>query len=364
METGPWSDPAVAELAALPEAGTGAAQARARRLARALLRELRFGWTSRCLALALSYVAVGYLVAAGNALPLHWPIEQMLVRQIETVFLLAYVPLVLAFFAGGLWRGQARCAFLRSQLFSPRFAVDLLAAMLAVHLTLIVFVNLKQYVPAINERLYDSPLWRLDEWLHAGFAPSAAVSDWAGEHGWLDFLDQTYLIFFPVQVVVPLCFLLSRRLRPQRGRFFFAYCLLWIVGSLVYALWPSLGPTYYRSSRFLWLDAAPYAQHLQYLLMQDYVRFRTDPSYYDVKLYYGVAAMPSLHVAVVALFAIATQRWRGLALAMWAITALTFVGSLALGWHYAVDGYAGALIAWGCWVVARRVIPLAAEPAA
>src|SRR5262249_14969179 len=151
---------------------------------------------------------------------------------------------------------------------SPRFFFELIAAMAAVHVTLMVFVNLKQYVPAINQGLYDSPLWRLDEWIHLGVAPSARMSEWAGEHGWLDFLDQAYLIFFPVQVVVPLAFLLSRRLRPQRGQFFFAYCLLWMVGSLAYALWPSLGPVYYRASRFLWLEGAPYAQHLQQILIE------------------------------------------------------------------------------------------------
>jgi membrane-associated phospholipid phosphatase len=108
----------------------------------------------------------------------------------------------------------------------------------------------------------------------------------------------------------------------------------------------------------VWLDQAPYARYLQDLLMKDYVRFRVDPSYYTVKLYQGVAALPSLHVGLLALFAIATWRWRMLAIVLWLLTAVTFVGSLALGWHYAVDGYAGLALAALVWLVARYAIAL------
>ena len=63
--------------------------------------------------------------------------------------------------------------------------------------------------------------------------------------------------------------------------------------------------------------------------------------------------MPSLHVAFAVLVAIIV--WRrsfplGLLLAIYA--AIMQVGSVVLGWHYAVDGYAGALCAWGAWVAA------------
>jgi hypothetical protein len=85
------------------------------------------------------------------------------------------------------------------------------------------------------------------------------------------------------------------------------------------------------------------------MLIGDYVRFRTDPSYYEMKLYRGVAALPSLHVAVLALFAMGTWRWRALSIVLWVLTAVTFVGSMALAWHYAVDGYLGVALAYACW---------------
>ena len=69
--------------------------------------------------------------------------------------------------------------------------------------------------------------------------------------------------------------------------------------------------------------------------------------------------MPSLHVATPVLFALLgwrTHRWLGVAFTIYA--AIVLVGSVHLGWHYAVDGYAsiiavpliwkgsGAAVAW------------------
>jgi hypothetical protein len=314
------------------------------------------GWPARCLALVAAYVAVGYAVSAATALPLHWPMRHLL-TQTKWIFFLVYAPLTVGWVLASA--GQTRALWLRCRtlLLSPAFFAEFAIAMIAVHATIMVFVNLKQYIPAINEMLYDSPLWRLDAWLHLGIDPAVVATELAAEYGLLPWLDRAYVLYYPAQVVVPLAFLVSVKLRPLRGRFFFAYCLLWMLGGAMYLAWPSLGPVYYRGSRFLWLDQAPYAQYLQELLIRDYVRFRTDPSYYTVKLYQGVAALPSLHVGVLTLFAIAAARWRALALGLWLLTFVTFIGSLALGWHYAVDGYAGALLAWVAWLAARRAVP-------
>jgi hypothetical protein len=61
----------------------------------------------------------------------------------------------------------------------------------------------------------------------------------------------------------------------------------------------------------------------------------------------GIAAMPSLHVAAHVLFALWIRRLaRPLLLLFVLAAALTFVGSVVTGWHFAVDGYIGALLAW------------------
>jgi membrane-associated phospholipid phosphatase len=74
----------------------------------------------------------------------------------------------------------------------------------------------------------------------------------------------------------------------------------------------------------------------------------------------GISACPSLHVASAWLIARLSQEY-GRRHAIWGygFLILVMLGSIQLGWHYAVDGYIGLVGAWLCWhlagfVVARR----------
>src|SRR4029077_5358523 len=93
---------------------------------------------------------------------------------------------------------------------SPAFFFEFAVAMVAVNATIMVFVNLKQFLPMLNPRLYDSQLWRLASWLHFGFDPAVVATEVAAEHGLLPWLDRAYLLFYPAQVVVPLLFLVAK----------------------------------------------------------------------------------------------------------------------------------------------------------
>jgi hypothetical protein len=71
----------------------------------------------------------------------------------------------------------------------------------------------------------------------------------------------------------------------------------------------------------------------------------------------AISAMPSLHIAVPALFGLAGWRaHRALGAAIWAYTVIVLLGSVHLGWHYAVDGYVGILGALACWWLARWLL--------
>lgn len=68
----------------------------------------------------------------------------------------------------------------------------------------------------------------------------------------------------------------------------------------------------------------------------------------------GVSAMPSMHMATATILICAARRtkWLPLALLFWA---LTFFGSVYLGYHYAIDAPVAAAVALACWAVARRM---------
>lgn len=59
----------------------------------------------------------------------------------------------------------------------------------------------------------------------------------------------------------------------------------------------------------------------------------------------GISAFPSMHVAIAAWFAF-VLREKGLEWLGWAYAFAIFVCSVLVGWHYTLDGIAGAAIAW------------------
>ena len=71
----------------------------------------------------------------------------------------------------------------------------------------------------------------------------------------------------------------------------------------------------------------------------------------------GISAMPSMHVAVATLFALVTwrvRRWLGVVMMVYAFAIM--IGSVQLGWHYAVDGYLGAAGMIAIWWGAGRFV--------
>ena len=79
----------------------------------------------------------------------------------------------------------------------------------------------------------------------------------------------------------------------------------------------------------------------------------------------GISAMPSMHNAQVALFvafAYSLDRRFGHAMLVYAV--LIFVGSIHLGWHYAVDGIVGIAAALAVWWVCGALLSRKAEATA
>lgn len=66
----------------------------------------------------------------------------------------------------------------------------------------------------------------------------------------------------------------------------------------------------------------------------------------------GISAMPSLHNAIAVLYALAARRiGKLIGWFMVAYAVAIFIGSVHLGWHYAIDGVIAALGMWAIWRV-------------
>jgi membrane-associated phospholipid phosphatase len=154
--------------------------------------------------------------------------------------------------------------------------------------------------------------------------------------------------------------------RPRlRMQYLLTTLLLWsLVGNLAATLLSSAGPVYFGRVTGLADPFAPLMAYLhrandvvpvmalqvQDMLWQAYVGNNTD-------IGAGISAMPSLHVATAVSYALvgfAVRRWLGILLAGFA--AFIMIGSVHLGWHYAIDGYVGILCTVVIWFVVGWVL--------
>jgi hypothetical protein len=241
------------------------------------------------------------------------------------------------------------------------------------------FNAFKQMVLPLAGYRMDPLLARADRLLFFGNDP------WRVTHALLGSPDATLLIdrfyhgwFAPMAVGIILCAWLPRSTCRLRTQYLTSYMGVWIgIGSLLAFLLPSAGPCFY--SRLVGpspsFDALLHSlaqvqsatgSPVMSLKIQDWLMHAHDARALVVGA--GISAMPSVHNGLAVLFALAAFRLNRVAGWLFAAYAvLIWVGSIHLGWHYAVDGIAGDALTWGIWRLSGRLAerleqPLLARP--
>ncbi|WP_273186512.1 phosphatase PAP2 family protein [Hyphomonas adhaerens] len=199
--------------------------------------------------------------------------------------------------------------------------------------------------------------WKLFEWVYE--IPPILIT--------LDFLYDIWAALLVGSWVT--CFVASGIEPARRLRYCLSLMMTWFIGGNLLALvFSSAGPCFYEH---VGTDPARYADLMTHLHslpalrntgMQDMLwdTFKQDGIGIG-----GISAFPSMHCATAFLFALMFGRtpvWRTITTAYFVVVLL---GSFILGWHYMVDGLAGAAVAFACWklggIVAARVYPPAAK---
>ena len=176
------------------------------------------------------------------------------------------------------------------------------------------------------------------------------------------FLDNLYLLWFMLLKLSAFSVAVLPMRNHTRLTFLLAYGLNWIIGGVLLAIiLPAAGPVYmeritgdpmfaplmdllYQYSHSIEVRALG----IQELLWAGYTNPDVDPL--------GISAFPSLHVEMAAtcvFLGFAASRVIGWTLALY--TAAMLVGSVHLGWHYAIDGIAGIALAFIIWRISARV---------
>ena len=226
------------------------------------------------------------------------------------------------------------------------------------------FTAFKAAIPRLHPYTWDSRLSAWDIALHGGTAPWAWLQPLLGYPWMTGLLNVSYHLWFFL-FYATLYWLAQDTRRPLlRMQFLLSFVLSWIIlGSIAAMLFSSVGPCYYGHLH----DSDPYAPLMAYLheanhhfpiwalsvqdtLWQDYQSRGASSEL-------GISAMPSMHVATAVLMALLgwrVSRTAGLALSVFAM--LIMLGSVHLGWHYALDGYAGAAGAALVWHAVGRML--------
>ena len=216
------------------------------------------------------------------------------------------------------------------------------------------FQSLKVAIPGFP---WDEQLSRFDIALHT--APPWTL--WLPDAGRLRVIDHVYSSWY-VFVFLFVTWVSWTGRRYLRARALASTVLLWALGGTLLAwLFASAGPCYYHlvsdsPNPYTGLlerlsDVELFATNAQAALW----RFKVEDTYSP---FAGISAMPSMHVAMVVLAAMVLwRRSKPLGMVCWVYAAGIQIGSVVLGWHYAIDGYAGALLALGCWWGSRWLTP-------
>ena len=218
---------------------------------------------------------------------------------------------------------------------------------------------IKLVLPVYHPVLFDEALWKVDRLLLLGASPAELALNLFRAPLFLRVVDWSYANVFFASTVIAFAWFASAPAGRVRNAFANGNALLWIAGAWLYLLLPSLGPAY----RFpdVWLahsESLRVTQGLQAVLMRNYgnvLRAASGEAAGPIRIVFGIAAFPSLHVAFQTYVFFWMRRLWSAGEILFGIFAFTiFLGSMITGWHYLVDGLAGIAMAFVCYSVFWR----------
>jgi hypothetical protein len=204
--------------------------------------------------------------------------------------------------------------------------------------------------------VWDARLERAEQCVHGQY-PDRLLAPIVGSPAAIHFLDRVYHSWFYVLFAVVIWQAWGRDHQKLR-QFWTSFALLWtVLGIIVATVFASSGPIFAGvdrgSTSYVGLIArlkaaetlGPLYVHLSAWSLWNAAR---QPG---VSMGDGISAFPSLHVGFATLAALAGwSTHRALGILLWGYALLIWIGSIMLGWHYALDGEAAALATVILWV--------------
>jgi hypothetical protein len=268
--------------------------------------------------------------------------------------------------ASALWVGAAVLRGQRADVLSARRLAGAFVVFLLIPPFQSTFQSLKQALPHIAPFTWDQRLMVADRAVHLGRQPWEYLAWLFDQPEWLQLLDLLYFVWF-LMLFVFLVWASWTSRRTLRVQALASVLLVWIVvGTVAAYAFSSAGPCYYE---FVSSGPNPYVPLME-RLHQTHDRTRVLTAVLNQRgvwrasregrwvTFGGVSAMPSVHVALAVLLALVGWQISPVVGALATLYAIAIqVGSVILGWHYGIDGYAGGAMAWIIWRAAARLVP-------
>jgi hypothetical protein len=227
------------------------------------------------------------------------------------------------------------------------------------------FTFLKTMIPVLHAYEWDPAFAALDRALHGGVDPWRILHGWLGHPRITMALNVLYNLWFFVMYAVTFWQVFQMEDPRTRNQYLMTFVALWaFLGTFLATVFASVGPCFYDR---LFEDAGRFEPLMAYLrasaethaVWAVATQDRLWNAYVEggLELGSGISAMPSLHVATATLFSlVGFRKSRVLGTALAAYAFFIFVGSIHLGWHYAVDGYVSVVSTCLIWALVGRAL--------
>jgi hypothetical protein len=225
-----------------------------------------------------------------------------------------------------------------------------------------IFSKMKAAIPRFNAYTWDGTWIALDRVLH-GTDPWRLLQPLLGYPAVTATISLFYHLWILLLYLGAAYFCFFHGDRVLRARFFVAYFACWgFLGVLLATAFASVGPCFLGpilgdprfDEQMAYLRSANEVYPIMVLPVQEMLleAYRTA----GTGLGRGITAMPSMHVSIAVLFALAFwQVSRTLGVLAWVFAAIVLIGSVHLAYHYAVDGYVSIVGTWLIWLAAGRL---------
>lgn len=278
--------------------------------------------------------------------------------------------------AHALWliarvRPQRPIGFLADRLFGQAFRARLRQTWPLIAASIVfmpTFSAMKSAIPLFNAYSWDATLIVADRQLHGGVDPWRLLLPFVGYPFVTSAISVAYQAWLLLLYAGTIYFLFYVDDRALRSRYFLANLGIWtVVGVLLAILFASVGPCFvgpllgnpYFDGQMAYLHHAN--EHYPVMVLPVQKLLLEWQLAHSHGLGSGITAMPSMHVAQAFLFFLAARHAsKMLGRFFMAFFCIILVGSVHLGYHYALDGYVSVLITaiiWAAagWLVRTRV---------